>query len=466
VAGRGEGAGGPEAVVDGASLAAFRVAFGLLMVYQAARLLPRVDVDYHRPALHFAFFGLEDVVFVWPGVGVWPLLAAVALGGVGIALGLFFRAACALFGLAFGYLFLIDAAYHNNHYYLLLLLALLLGGSGAHHAWSLDRRRGRVDPAWAGRVRRRDLWLLRAQLVLVYAFAAVAKLNPDWLGAAEPLASWLAHRAETARWPGLVGHPAVPWIMAWGGLAFDAVIGPALLWRRTRPAACVAAALFHVTNAALFSIGVFPWLMLATLLLFAEPDLPRRLLRRAGEVLAEPWLGRLAAGEPDPPPPPRPRARTAARAAIALYLTAQVLLPLRHWAYPGDVAWNEAGHRFAWRMKLRSKQIHTLRVTVHYADGRAETVDPVAAGHLNRRQARDMAAHPGMLRQYARFLRRRLTRPGAAPPEVRVLARGSLNFCDHDHVLVDPTADLGAPVGCSLAPDPVVEALDPPHEWR
>ena len=51
-------------------------------------------------------------------------------------------------------------------------------------------------------------------------------------------------------------------------------------------------------------------------------------------------------------------------AFLAVYVAVQLLVPLRHLLYPGDVAWTEEGHRFSWRMRLREKeQSIELRVT-------------------------------------------------------------------------------------------------------
>jgi hypothetical protein len=41
-----------------------------------------------------------------------------------------------------------------------------------------------------------------------------------------------------------------------------------------------------------------------------------------------------------------------------IFLMVWVLFPLRHhFLYEGDVVWNEQGHNFSWRMKLRDKQV-------------------------------------------------------------------------------------------------------------
>jgi hypothetical protein len=49
------------------------------------------------------------------------------------------------------------------------------------------------------------------------------------------------------------------YVISWGGLLFDLSIVPALLWSKTRMVALIAAACFHVFNAMLFKIRVFPW---------------------------------------------------------------------------------------------------------------------------------------------------------------------------------------------------------------
>ena len=41
----------------------------------------------------------------------------------------------------------------------------------------------------------------------------------------------------------------------------------------------------------------------------------------------------------------------------SVFLLVQLTLPLRHYIYQGNVSWTEQGHRFAWHMKLRSKNM-------------------------------------------------------------------------------------------------------------
>ena len=71
--------------------------------------------------------------------------------------------------------------------------------------------------------------------------------------------------------------PAAAYLASWTGAAFDLSIVPLLLWRRTRAPAFVALVGFHAATAALFNIGVFPYIMTAGATLFLSPYWPRRL---------------------------------------------------------------------------------------------------------------------------------------------------------------------------------------------
>ena len=142
---------------------------------------------------------------------------------------------------------------------------------------SLDAWRGRAHcpetvPVWA-------LWLLRAQVGIIYIYGGVAKLNGDWLRG-EPMRTWLRHRVDDPSLASLVAEEWVVGLFSYGGLLFDLLVVPLLLWRRTRALAFVAALGFHLTNAALFQIGIFPWLMIAATTVFFTPDWPRRVLAR------------------------------------------------------------------------------------------------------------------------------------------------------------------------------------------
>jgi hypothetical protein len=124
---------------------------------------------------------------------------------------------------------------------------------------------------------------------------------------------------------------------------------------------------------------------------------------------------------------------------IPIYFALQLLIPLRHFLYPGNVSWTEEGHRFAWHMKLNDKEA-VLRLYV--TDPRnGETWEVSPAVDLSRRQFDQMKTRPDMVAQYAHYLADRLSAPGRPRPIVWADMQVSLNGRPYQP-LIDPTANL------------------------
>ncbi len=413
------------APVDAASVALFRIAYGATLVAWAVSWLASgwIGPALVQPPFHFTFWGF-GWVRPWPGMGMWLHFGAIVALGVLVAAGLFYRVAIVLLVAAFTYAWLIEEALFQNHFYLLTLFGVLLAFIPAAGAFSLDALR---HPARAiGTVPAWSLFLLRAQMTVVYLFAGVAKLNGDWIRG-EPMRSMLE---ATLRFPllgGRLSSHAAALALSWGGLVFDLAIVPLLLWRRTRVAAFVAAVAFHLLNAALWPIDVFPWFAIAATTLFLAPDWPRRF---------------LPAGARHPAPPePSPPARTATLALGAAYLAVQLLLPLRHLAYPGPVAWTEEGHLWAWRMMIRQKTGSTTFVVTDPARGTPTRENPLR--YVAPWQARIMTGNPDMILQLAHHVADVYRARDGRRVEVRAIATASLHH-RKEQPLVDPTVDLAA----------------------
>jgi hypothetical protein len=115
---------------------------------------------------------------------------------------------------------------------------------------------------------------------------------------------------------------------------------------------------------------------------------------------------------------------------------------MRHWLYPGNVSWTEQGHRFAWHMRLRDKDIRTFAMSLtDPRTGARRQIDP--GEYLNRRQVREMCRRPDMILQFAHHVADlEQTRTGVRPVvNARVVA--SLNARRYQE-LIDPTVDLAA----------------------
>ena len=53
-------------------------------------------------------------------------------------------------------------------------------------------------------------------------------------------------------------------------------------------------------------------------------------------------------------------------------------MPLRHYAYPGNVSWTEEGHQFSWRMMLRDKYTeHIEFIAFSPKTGETWKIDPM-----------------------------------------------------------------------------------------
>jgi vitamin K-dependent gamma-carboxylase len=378
--------------VDGASLALFRICFGLVIAGLAIEhLWPRAEGSlvgqfYVQPEWFFPYHGFEWVR-PWPEPLMSLEFAALGVAGLLAAAGLYYRPAAVAVAVLFGHIFLLDESQHHNHYYLILLLACLFAVMPAATLFSVDRWRARRSgaappddtvPFWM-------VLVLRAQIFLLYFYAGVHKLHPDWLSGQAMwvpgaqlhalLESWLGTDALAAL--GRLGTAKnLAQAIAISGLAFDVAIGFLLIARRTRYLGLTLAALFHLINGLSFDIGFLPVLAFSATLIFCEPDWPRRFARwlrrpamarpEAGWLLggtllvpvaglALGWKARPSAGPAGEAP--RPLSQWAA-ALLAGWLLFQGAWPARHWIIPGDAQWTDEGQRFSWRMMLRGKRSH------------------------------------------------------------------------------------------------------------
>lgn len=421
--------------IPAASLAAFRILFGLIMAGAMVRVLAKgwVDTVFLAPVFHFSYPGFEWVRPLPAGL-LHALVAGLAMCGLGIAAGFFYHICAGLFFLGFAYLELIERANYLNHYWLVTLLAGLCAVLPLHRAWSWDAACGRVvgsdlAPAWM-------LWLLRFQVAVVYVFAGLAKLDADWLFRAEPLRTWLAARADV---PVLGPWLAEPWLafaMSWAGAAYDMGIVAVLLCARTRPLAYATVVVFHVATALLFPIGLFPWLMMVAATLFFPPDWPRQFIPQPGRRREEPAP---AAASPW------------AVAALTLYCVGQIVLPLRPFFERENSAWTGRGFNFSWHVMLAERSGHVEFFAFDPATQRRWRLS--TRGELTPWQERLMAQEPELIRQFALHLAEKLHREGNPATEVRADAFLALNGRPHARLL-RPDINLAGP----LTPDWILPA--------
>jgi vitamin K-dependent gamma-carboxylase len=397
--------------VDARSLYAFRILFGGMMFAAVVRFWAKgwIEELYLRPSFHFKYWGFSWIEHL-PAPWIHVHFALLAICAALVAAGVFYRPAIVLFFLLFTHLELSDVTYYLNHYYLISVLSFLM------IFLPLAKNGEPLAPAWCS-------LLLRAQVGMVYFFAGVAKLKSDWLFRAEPLRTWLRAHQDfplVGRW---FDEPVVAYLASWSGALFDLSIVPLLLHRRTRRIAYAVLILFHVVTAALFQLGMFPWIMIVAALVFFPPGWPSR----------------------SPLPPVRDqrgwsRARQVGAALAVLHLGVQVVLPLRHHLYPGEVGWHEQGFRYAWHVMLVEKAGYVVFDVRDRRSGREWTVYP--SEYLTPQQQKMMATQPDLILQLAHHIADDFRARGlATDPAVHADAWVSFNGRPSRR-LIDPDVDL------------------------
>ncbi|MBL4707359.1 MAG: HTTM domain-containing protein, partial [Flavobacteriales bacterium] len=132
------------------------------------------------------------------------------------------------------------------------------------------------------------------------------------------------------------------------------------------------------------------------------------------------------------------RVKKATTIAFVVFLSIQILLPIRHWYFNGDVNWTEEGHRLSWRMMLRSKGGYVNLYIEDRETGERTSVE--LDDYLTAKQKRVMATRPDVLWYFVQHLKKEQLKEGkdyAIHADGLVSLNGSLA-----KALYDPTTDL------------------------
>ncbi len=220
------------APIDIASLVFFRIAFGLLMAWEVCRYFRNGWIYFFwlEPRILFKYYGFSWV-HPWPGHWLYVHWATLGIFGLFVAAGFLYRVSASLMFLSYAYFFLLDETRYVNQTYLIFLFCFLLVLVPANRtlsvdAWLRPSLRSQSAPAWSP-------WLLRFQIGVVYFFAGLVKLSPDWLRG-EPMRYQLSHATNAPIVSRLFREEWAVYAVSYGGLLFDLFVVPLLLWRRTR----------------------------------------------------------------------------------------------------------------------------------------------------------------------------------------------------------------------------------------
>lgn len=382
--------------IDNSPLIAFRILFGLLMLFQvyislSSNWIPRAYTD---PKFTFSHIGMEWLQPL-PGNGMYWYYAVMGVFALTIAIGFKYRASLVIFGLMWAGTYYMQKTIYNNHHYLMILFCIIMLFLPANAYASVDSRR---NPA----IRRYSMpyWcigVIIAQMAIVYFFAAVAKLYPGWLDGT--FTRIMLPKGGTHWYTRMLTQEWCSYLIAYAGIAFDLLIIPMLLYKRTRHIGAVASLGFHLFNSALLKIGIFPYLALALLVMFYPPEQIRRLffwkkppVVDDGSLIKSPKNNKLLLY------------------FFVPYFIIQLALPVRHYFIPGDVMWTEEGHRLSWRMMLKFK---TGKVDFRIVDRKTgEVFGYDLKNTLTPKQISSMSTRPDMIWQMAQYIKKEYAAKG------------------------------------------------------
>ncbi|WP_299188588.1 HTTM domain-containing protein [uncultured Aquimarina sp.] len=410
--------------IDNSALIIFRVFFGFLITAESfgAILTGWVKRTLVEPQFTFNFIGLEFLQPL-PGNGMYYYFALMGVFGIFIMIGFKYRWSMISYTILWAGVYYMQKASYNNHYYLLLLLCILMSTLPAGNYFSLDVKKNpalkRISmPRWC-------VLFIIVQLWIVYTYASVAKLYPDWLDYSVARNLMLSRadypivgEALQQKW----AHVAITYF----GILFDLLIIPLLIWRKTRLAAFIISIFFHLFNSIVFQIGIFPYLSLAFTVFFFSKErihslfMPKKEFYSANELIV-------------------PSYRKLLIPALAIWFTIQLTLPIRHWFIPGDVLWTEEGHKLSWRMMLRGRSGYT-NFYIEFNDNTCKRVKIDKNQYLSKKQRRIVNTKPDAIWQFAQFLKKEHQKEGR-DIAVYVKSRVSVNR-KKSRTLIDPDVDL------------------------
>ena len=402
-----------------ATLAFFRLAFGLMMLLSLIRFATYgwIDKFYIQPPFHFSYYGFEWVKPL--GIYTYFLYVLAGIAAFFVAIGFKYRLSIITFFLTFTYIELMDMTYYLNHYYFISLVSFVLIFLPANAYFSVDSYKNR-ELAFA-KIPRWNIDILKVMLAIVYFYAGLAKLNSDWLLEAMPLQIWLPTNADLPLISSLLKETWVAYAFSWFGMIYDLAIVFLLLYKPTRLFGFILVVVFHVMTRILFPIGVFPYVMIICTLIFFDASFHQKVLFffskfKKHRVIWENNQTKIETFT---------NVYQTKLMFLSLFLLLQLIFPFRYLVYPNELFWTEEGYRFSWRVMLMEKAGYTeFKVTDSITK---KTIHVDNNQFLTRFQEKQMAFQPDFILQYAHYLHDFYQKQGINNPIVTVESYVALN---------------------------------------
>lgn len=374
--------------IDNTSLIVFRIIFGALCFLESvgAIFTGWVKRAFIEPQFTFSFIGFEWLQPL-PDNYMYIYYLIMGVFSFFVLLGYRYRISIIVFTIMWSATYLMQKASYNNHYYLLMLLSSIMIFLPANKYASLDVKRNPKlksysMPQWCK-------WLFILQLFIVYTYASIAKLYPDWLNTTV-IELFMKPKVNYFLVGELLQKKWVHYILVYGGILFDALVIPLLLIKSTRKYIFIISVFFHLFNSFIFQIGIFPYLSLAFSIFFFEPQIIQKLFLKNKPIYKE---GKVFL----------PKNKNIFVLIVSIYFLIQFALPLRHYFIKDDVLWTEEGHRLSWRMMLRTKSGSISYKVVNNDTKESFVVN--MSDYLSAKQQQIASTKPDVIWQFSQYLK-------------------------------------------------------------
>ncbi len=386
--------------VSSSPLSLFRFCFGFLMCFSLIRFWNKgwIEELYLDPFFHFSYYGFDWIKPI--GEYTYFIFLICFISSLFVCVGFKYRFSIVVFFFSFLYIEMMDKTTYLNHYYFISVLSFLLIFLPAQASFSLDnlinRKRYKTIPKWT-------IDSIKLLISIVYIYAAIAKINSDWLLDAMPLQIWISSKhhfpflGET-----LFQKEWFYYFMSWAGMLYDLLIPFLLFYTRTRLFGFLLVVLFHALTKLLFPIGMFPYIMIISAIIFFSPKFHDDIISKISFFLNRIFSYYNVLQNYNIKLINHCNVRKPIIWILCCFFLFQFLVPFRYVLYPGELFWHEQGYRFSWRVMLVEKTGLANFKIVDSDNGSFFYVNN--DNFLTSFQEKQMSFQPDMILEYAHYL--------------------------------------------------------------
>ena len=384
---------------DSSPLILFRIGFGILMCYSLIRFWLKgwIETLYLNPSFHFSYYGFEWVKPI--DEYTYLIFILCFISSFFVAIGYRYKLSIILFFLSFTYIEMMDKTTYLNHYYFISILSFIMIFLPANVGHSLDSY---LNKKYYVKIPRWNIDIIKILIAVVYLYSGVAKMNSDWLFQAMPLKIWLTSKYDLP----IIGESLmqknwVHYFMSWGGMIYDLTIPFLLIEKRTRILGFALVVFFHVFTAVLFPIGMFPYIMIFSSLIFFNQRFHKKTLKYLEQLLIS-IKPNLDLKRTQIINNSKIKFEKIKLSVVTVFLIVQLLFPFRYFLYPGELFWHEQGYRFSWRVMLMDKVGYTTFKIKEKRSGNTFMVNN--ENFLTPLQEKQMSFQPDFILEFAHYL--------------------------------------------------------------